>query len=104
MLKLKVGDKVKVLAGKDKGREGEIERLFIKEGLVVIPGINMYKKHFKGVQGQKSGIYDIPRPLAISKVMLICPKCKKATRVGFRLDEKEKVRICKKCQKQIDAK
>lgn len=104
MLKLKISDKVKVLSGKDKGREGQIEKIIVKKNLVVLPGINIYKKHFKGSQGQKSGIYDIPRPLAISKVMLLCPKCKKPARVGFRLVDKEKVRVCKKCDKQIDAK
>ncbi|OGM10593.1 50S ribosomal protein L24 [Candidatus Woesebacteria bacterium RBG_16_36_11] len=104
MLKLKVGDKIKVLTGKDKGRDGEIEKIFAKKGLLVIPGINIYKKHVKGYQGQKGGIYEIPRPMIFSKVALICPKCKKATRVGIRLVDKEKVRICKKCGKQIDSK
>ena len=104
MLKLKVGDKVKILTGKDKGRDGEIEKIFAKKGLLVIPGINIYKKHVKGYQGQKGGIYEIPRPMIFSKVALICPKCKKATRVGIRVIDKEKVRICKKCDKQIDSK
>jgi len=104
MLKLKVGDKVKILTGKDKGRDGEIEKIFAKKGLLVIPGINIYKKHVKGYQGQKGGIYEIPRPMIFSKVALICPKCKKATRVGIRVIDKEKVRICKKCGKQIDSK
>ena len=104
MLKLKVGDKVKILTGKDKGRDGEIEKIFTKKGLLVIPGINIYKKHVKGYQGQKGGIYEIPRPMIFSKVALICPKCKKAARVGIRVIDKEKVRICKKCGKQIDSK
>lgn len=102
MTKLKKGDTVKITAGKDKGREGKIEKIFPKKGTVLVPGVNIYKKHVKGFQGQKGGIYDIPRPLAFAKVALVCPKCKKATRVGFRvLKEEKKQRICKKCQKEI---
>ena len=104
MIKLKIGDTVKVLAGKDKGREGKIEKIFPKKEKVLVPGVNIYKKHVKGAQGQKGGIYDIPRPLPFSKVSLICPKCKKNTRVGFNVLKDEKVRICKKCKKEIDKK
>lgn len=102
MLKFKVGDLVKITLGKDKGREGKIEAIFPKKAVAIIPGINLYKKHVKGVQGEKGGIYDLPRPLPFSKFALVCPKCKKVTRVGFRTVEKEKVRICRKCGKEID--
>jgi large subunit ribosomal protein L24 len=104
MFKFKVNDAVKITAGKDKGREGKIEKVFPKEGLVLVPGVNLYKKHVKSSamqSGQKGGIYDLPRPLPLAKIALVCPACKKPTRVGFRLLAKEKVRICKKCQKQI---
>lgn len=101
MLKFKIGDTVKITAGKDKGREGKIEKILLEKNLVLIPGTNVYKKHVKGFQGQKGGIYDIPRPLPFSKIALICPKCKKVTRVGFRVVGKEKVRVCKKCRKEI---
>jgi large subunit ribosomal protein L24 len=101
MLKIKKGDKVKVLLGKDKGREGEVERVILGKK-VLVPGVNMYKKHVKGGYGVKSGIYELPRPLPISKVALVCPSCKKATRVGFKLVDKEKVRVCKSCGKEID--
>lgn len=103
IMKLKIGDTVKITIGKDKGREGKIEKIFPKKGTVLIPGINMYKKHVKGTGGQvKGGIYDLPRPLAVSKVALICPKCKKVTRIGLKFVGSEKVRICKKCKRQID--
>jgi large subunit ribosomal protein L24 len=92
---------VQVLIGKDKGRTGKVEIVFPKKESVLVPDLNMYKKHVKGFQGQKGGIYDIPRPLKFSKVALICPNCKKLTRVGFRFAGKEKVRICKKCKKEI---
>lgn len=104
MLKFKVGDTVKITTGKDKGREGKIEKIFPREEKVLIPAINIYKRHVKGMGGQKSGIYDIPRPLPFSKIALICPKCKVPTRVGFRVLEKEKVRVCRKCGKEISAK
>lgn len=104
MLKLKKGDTIKVTIGKDKGREGQIERVMPKEMKVIVPGVNMYKKHVKGVGEQKGGIYDIPRALSFGKIALICPKCKKITRVGFKLAGTEKVRVCKKCNKEIDSK
>lgn len=103
MFKLKVGDNVKVVAGKDKGQEGVIEKIFPAKSTVLVPGVNMYKKHVKGTntQGQQGGIYDIPRPLNVAKVALICPKCKKPTRVGFKTTAKTKDRVCKKCGKLI---
>lgn len=104
MLKLKTGDTVKITAGKDKGREGKIEKIFPKQTKALIPGVNIYKKHVKGSQGQKGGIYDIPRPLDFAKIALICPKCKKMTRVGFKIVDNNKSRVCKKCNKEIDTK
>ncbi len=101
-MKFKIGDNIKVTIGKDKGREGKIEKLFLKKGTVLVPGVNMYKKHVKSVGEVKGGIYDLPRALSVSKIALICPKCKKITRIGYRIAGKEKVRICKKCKKQID--
>lgn len=101
MLKLKIGDTVKIVSGKDKGREGKIEKIFSKEQKALVPDVNIYKKHVKGYQGQKGGIYDIPRPLSFAKIALICPKCKKVTRVGLKDLENEKVRMCKKCGKEI---
>lgn len=102
MIKFKVGDTVKITAGKDKGREGKIEKLLPKLNSVVVPEVNMYKKHVKGQQGGiKAGMYDIPRPLNVAKVALICPNCKKQTRVGVQTVKDEKVRVCRKCKKQI---
>ena len=102
MIKFKVGDKIKVTIGKDKGQEGQIEKIFSKEMLAVIPNVNIYKKHVKGIPGQKGGIYEIPRPLAFSKIALICPKCKKITRVGFDKVGEDKLRVCRKCGREID--
>lgn len=100
-MKLKKGDTVKIMAGKDKGRDGKVEMVLPKRNSVVVPEINMYKKHVKGQKGQKGGMYDLPRPLNMAKVSLICPHCKKVTRVGFEIVKKEKVRVCRKCKKNI---
>ena len=104
MLKFKLKDKIKITAGKDKGRSGEIEKIFPKESLALVPGVNLYKRHIKGMPGRKAGIYEIPRPLPFSKFALMCPKCNKPTRVGFKLVSSEKVRICRKCGREIDKK
>jgi large subunit ribosomal protein L24 len=104
MLKFKKGDTVKITAGKDSGREGKIEKVLITESKVVIPGVNLYKKHVKSFGDVKGGVYDIPRPLGYGKIALICPKCKKITRIGFGKAGEDKVRICRKCGKEIDAK
>jgi large subunit ribosomal protein L24 len=107
MLKFKSGDTVKITSGKDKGREGKIEKIYPKTYLALIPGVNIYKKHVKGQnvgRGQKGGIYELPRPLPFSNFSLICPKCTKVTRIGFKFVDKEKVRICKKCKREIDKK
>lgn len=99
--KIKKGDKVKVLLGKDRGKEGTIERVFGKEGKVGILGINVYKRHVKKQGQAKGGIIDIPKPLDISNVALICPNCNKVTRIGFKQNGDVKVRVCKKCRKEI---
>jgi large subunit ribosomal protein L24 len=104
MLKLKVGDTVKITAGKDKGREGKIEKIIPEVSKAVVPGVNLYKKHVKGFGDVKGGVYDIPRPLSFGKIALICPKCKKITRVGFKFAGTDKVRFCRKCRKEIDSK
>lgn len=103
MMKIKAGDTIKVILGKDKDREGKVEKILPKTRSVIVPGLNVYKRHVKGSQGRKSGIYDIPRPLSFAKISLVCPKCKKPTRVGFQvLSKKEKARICRKCGREID--
>jgi large subunit ribosomal protein L24 len=107
--KIKRGDTVKILVGKDKAKTGRVERIIPKKGQVLVEGVNQYKRHFKGrSQNQKSEIITITKPLAVSSVALICPKCKKPTRVGFKFDKGtnikmgKKIRTCKKCRKEID--
>jgi len=101
-MKLKKGDEVIVTAGKDKGRKGKIEKVFPEERKVLIPGINLAKKHLKPrKEGEKGGIVEVARPLDVSKVALVCPKCGKLTRVGYLITKDSKERICKKCRQVV---
>jgi large subunit ribosomal protein L24 len=101
-MKLRKGDKVKILTGKDRGKEGAVERVWPKEAKVAVAGVNVYKRHSKPkTEGQKGGIIDFARPLAFAKVALVCPKCKQVTRVGYKLTDDKKVRICRKCDQEI---
>ena len=101
-MKIKKGDNVQVLLGKDRGKTGNVERVFGKKGKVLIPGVNVYKRHVgKKVTGQEGGVVEISKPIFISNVALVCSNCKKATRVGFKMTGAEKVRVCRKCGKEI---
>lgn len=95
-------DEVKVVAGKDKGKTGKVVKVFGKTGKVLVDGVNQYKRHMKArQQGQTSEIVTITKPLPVANVQLVCPKCKKLTRVGYKMEGKEKVRICRKCNAEI---
>lgn len=101
-MKLKKGDEIKVVLGKDKGKTGKVERVFAKEDAVLVGGVNQYKRHMKArSQGQTSEIVTITKPMNVAKVQLICPKCKKITRVGYKMEKDVKVRVCRKCGKEI---
>src|SRR4029078_5741636 len=101
-MKLIRGDEVIIVKGKDKGKKGKIEKVFTKGEMVLIPGVNLYKRHYKSrVQNKPSEIQEITKPFHVSNVALICPHCKEQTRVGYKIDNKEKVRICRKCNKKI---
>jgi len=101
-MKIKKGDKVKIILGKDRGREGQVEKVFPKSRKVLVAGLNVYKKHVRPKkEGEKGGVVEISRPLLISKVALICPKCGQTTRVGYQISGEEKLRICRKCQEII---
>ena len=101
-MKLKRNDEITILRGKDKGKKGKIEKIFPKTDMVLIPGVNLYKRHHKSrVQNRKSEIIEITKPLSVSNVALVCPNCHKRTRIGYKYENKEKVRICRKCKKKI---
>lgn len=104
MLKFKTGDEVLITSGKDKGRKGKVERIFAKDALALVPGVNIYKKHRKGNMNEKGSIIELARPLPFAKLALVCPNCGKPTRVQIKIDGKEKMRACAKCKKTIDTK
>lgn len=93
-LKIKKGDTVQIMIGKDKGKKGLVERVLPSKSMVVVENINQYKRHMKSrSQGQKSEIVVITKPLHVSKVALIDPKEKKPTRVGYKIEKGKKERI-----------
>ena len=102
-LKLKKGDKVIVIAGKDKGKTGEITKVLVKESKVLVSGINMVKRHTKPTQENAGGIISKEMPIHISNVAFIDPKTSKATRLGFKIDKDgRKVRVAKKSGEVVD--
>lgn len=101
-MKFLKGDEIIITGGKDKGKRGKIERVFPRESSVLVLGLNVYKRHLKRRDGKNpGGIIDFPRPLPVGRIALVCPKCKKATRVGFSVVKNEKHRICKKCNQLL---
>lgn len=107
MQRIKKGDTVEVIAGKDKGSRGEVLRVVPKAEGVVVERVNIAKKHQRPVQAGRGqvqpGIIEFEAPIHLSNVMLVCPQCEAATRVGFRVNEDgSKVRVCRKCGQDID--
>jgi len=103
-MKIRKRDTVLVIAGKDKGKKGEVRKALPRENKIVVDGVNMVKRHSRASGAAKqAGIIELEVPLHASKVMLICNKCNKPTRVGFRfLDDGKKTRICRSCYEVID--
>ena len=102
-MKIRSGDKVEVIAGKDKGKQGTVRRGIPAEGKVIVAELNVSKKHVKkGDPKRQPGIIDVEMPLNVSNVMLVCPECGARTRVAHRfLEDGKKVRACKKCNEII---
>ena len=98
-MRIKTGDNVVMLAGKDRGKTGKVLRSLPEDLKVVIEGLNLVKKHRRAKkQGQKGETISISRSVDISNVMLVCRHCKKPSRMGIRHEDKKIIRICKKCQ------
>lgn len=110
-MKIKKGDKVKILTGKDKGKTGKVLQVFTSRRRASIEGLNLLIKHVRPRrEGEKGQRIEFPAPINISNLTIICSKCGKPTRVGYQYKEigpegkkkRKKVRMCKKCKKQID--
>jgi large subunit ribosomal protein L24 len=102
-LKIRKGDRVRVLSGKDRGKEGEVMRALPREGRVIVDGVNVARKSQRPTRTtQQGGIIDKDMPIQVSNVALVCPSCGKPTRVGFKVDASGgKVRVCRKCGGEI---
>ena len=101
-MRIRKGDNVQVLSGNDKGKTGEVLEVIPKEDKIVVKGVNVRKKHVKArKQGDESGIIPVECAIPASKVNVVCPKCGKVTKVGYRVDGDKKVRVCKKCGAEL---
>jgi large subunit ribosomal protein L24 len=108
MQRVKKGDTVEVIAGKDLGERGEVLSVLPKEDRVVVQGVNILKRHRKarqaGNQQVRAQIVEFEGPIHLSNVMVVCPSCDKPSRIGFRVRENDgfKVRVCKQCGKDLE--
>jgi large subunit ribosomal protein L24 len=101
-MKIKKGDNVLIILGKYRGKKGKILKVIPKKGKVLLEGINLVKKSQKPKRsGEKGQIVELPAPLDASNVKLVCSKCGKPTRIGYKIIEKKKYRFCKKCKQEI---
>ncbi len=101
-MKIKKGDTILVISGKDKGRTAKILRSMPKDRQILVEGINLKNKALKSKkQGVAGQMIKVAAPIDVSDVKFICPKCKKAVRIGYKIDGNKKFRICKKCQSEV---
>ena len=98
-MKLKKGDNIKIISGKDRGKTGTVLKVFPEKDKISVDGLNMFKRRSRPKrQGEKGQTVSVPRPFTASKAMLICKDCKEITRIGYRTEGAIKVRYCKKCK------
>ena len=102
--KIRRGDLVLVVAGKDRGKQGRVQRVITQNERVVVEGVNIAKRHMKPRPGiQQAGIVTIEVPLSVSNVMLVCPHCSRGSRMSFSvLEDGKKIRVCKRCKEAIE--
>ncbi|MCK9357140.1 MAG: 50S ribosomal protein L24 [Dehalococcoidia bacterium] len=103
-MNIKKNDMVLVISGKDRGKKGKVRRSLPRDNRIVVEGLNMIKRHSRARRAaRQAGIVELEAPLHASNVMLLCSKCKKPARVGFRtLEDGRKVRFCRTCQEVLD--
>jgi len=91
-------DNVQIMTGKDKGKQGKVTKVDVRAGKLLLQGLNVFKKHKRATkQGEKGQIVEVSRPINASNAMLVCSSCGKPTRVGYKLEDGKKMRVCKKC-------
>ena len=101
-MKIRKNDQVMIISGKDRAKKGKVVQVFPKTDKIVVEGLNLRKKHVRPKKsGEKGQVAEIPAPFAVSNVKLICSKCGKPSRVGYKVVDKNKFRVCKKCGQEI---
>ncbi len=110
-MKVKKGDTILVISGKDKGKTAKVVKAFPKESQILVENVNLKKKHIRPKkEGEKGQVVQLPAPIDVSNAKIICPKCGKATRIGYKIEKPskdktavkfQKERICKKCKSKI---
>jgi large subunit ribosomal protein L24 len=98
-MKIHKNDTVKIISGKDRGKTGKVEKVFPKKAKVLVPGINVVKKHVRpSDDNPEGGLIEKSLPIDVSNVMLVCPECGEPTRLGYKVQDDQKWRRCKKCE------
>jgi len=101
-MKIKKDSTVLIISGKDKGKKAKVLEVFPRQNRIVVEGVNVVRKHRRPKSEKEKGqIVELSKPIDASNVKLVCPKCNQATRIGYKLTEKGKYRICKKCKQEI---
>lgn len=102
-MKIRKGDNIKIVSGNDKGKQGKVLAVLTHEERIVVDGLNIKKKHVRPrQQGKKGELVKIPAPFAVSRAMIVCSKCGKPTRIGFKIGATgAKARVCKKCGAEL---
>ncbi|MDD4989923.1 MAG: 50S ribosomal protein L24 [Candidatus Pacebacteria bacterium] len=101
-MRIKKGDTVLIIAGKDKGKKAKVLKSFPSKGLILIEGVNVKKVHKRPKkQGEKGQVVEMPAPFFASKAQIVCSKCDKPTRIGYEVKKEGKTRICKKCKAEL---
>lgn len=101
-MKIRKNDLVKILLGKDRGKTAKVLRIFSKKGKVLVEGVNVSKRHIRKTGQSEGGILEISKPVGISNLALVCSACQKPARVGYKKENQNKLRVCKKCQEVIN--
>jgi large subunit ribosomal protein L24 len=101
-MRIRKGDKVEVMTGKDRGKQAQVIRAIPSEGRVIVEGVHVAKRHAKPTRAtMQGGVIDKFMPVHVSSVALVCKSCDQPTRVGHRIEDGEKVRVCKKCGAEL---
>jgi len=102
-MKIKKNDTVLIISGKDKGKRGKVLKVLNQDNRVMVESVNLVKKHRRQKSEREKGqIVEIPKPISVSNVKLICPRCSKPTRVGYKILDDKKLRQCKKCKEDFE--